>query len=447
MENQISKSEMKVIIIYSGKGGVGKTTTTANVAKTLSEQNKKVFILDADVNTPSMPVIFPTQNPEKNIQVSSLGYATKHSIYVTDSSIRNYIGECIDSINEFQPDYVLIDTPPSITDVHINLLDKIKPSGLVIVTQPNALSVTDVNRTIMFFKERNANIIGIVENMCTKKTNNSYSWKVLGSIPFEKNFDFKNVYEKNKKRYKDIVKSLENLESVILENKKRQLFDETITKEDIDTLPYEKRNDLQFVNLSTWSYVKDLIQDSESRMHGFHRALDEMTTERIARMLKVFEKDEKGYFMVTKTPSCVIKLIPGEIGQGTLTVSKSYYGVPRIKYSTLQGEIVLFPYEIMPVSNKELLQWVAEGYRITKDGRYLPTKNDLYELEASFGNRVGLTEGWEKLYDDTMSGKLPQIYENPQPSQLQDNKGKRKYTRKKMTIGDLAYKTKTGSLI
>src|SRR3990170_4700137 len=112
---------MKTIIIYSGKGGVGKTTTTANIAKTLSEQGERVFILDADMNTPSMPVVFESEMPTKNVLVSSLGYRTKNSIYVTGSAIRTYISECIDSINEFKPDYVLIDTPPSITDIHINL--------------------------------------------------------------------------------------------------------------------------------------------------------------------------------------------------------------------------------------------------------------------------------------------------------------------------------------
>lgn len=429
---------MKVIIIYSGKGGVGKTTTTANIAKSLAEQNKKVFILDADVNTPSMPVIFKTPDGEKNIRVSSLGYATKHSIYVTDSAIRSYIGECIDSINEYEPDYVLIDTPPSITDVHINLLDKIKPSGLIIVTQPNILSTTDVNRTALFFKDRNVNILGIVENMCTEEVKNSYSWKILASVPFEKNFNFSNVYNNSKAIYKNIAESLENIDSVILENKRRQIFDETITEEDINFLPFKKRNDIQFVNLSTWNYVRGLLQDTECGLISYDQALTELTTERIARMLKVFEKDERGYFMVTKAPTCAIQLIAGEIGEASLTIAKSHYGVPRIKYSTSQGEIVLFPYEIKPVTNAELLNAIAGGYMATKDGRYLPPKNELYEVEATFGSRVGLFKDWETLYDNIMQGNLPQINENIQPAELQENKGKRKY-RKEMTIGDLKY--------
>lgn len=434
---------MKVIIIYSGKGGVGKTTTTANIAKTLVEDGNKVFIIDADVNTPSMPVIFPNSRPNDKLMVSSLGYSTQSSIYLTDSAIRSYIGTCIDSINKFKPDYVLIDTPPSITDVHINLLDKVKPSGLIIVTQPNALSVTDVNRTTLFFKERNVNIIGIVENMCTAKriSDSIYSWKVLGSIPFEADFDFTQVYEKSKPIYKEIAGHLANLDSAIMENKKRQLFDETITEDDVNFLPFKKRNDLQFVNLSTWEYVRGLIMDSE--MAGFHldQALMELTTERISRMLKVFEKDEKGYFMVTKAPSCVIQLIAGEIGEGSLTVAKSHYGVPRIKYSTSQGEIVLFPYEIMPVSNEQLLDSIARGYIPTKDGRYLPPKNELFELANTFGHRCGLIDNWEEHYDNIIEGNLPQIDENPQPALEAKTKGRR--YRREMTIGDFSHNLKS----
>jgi Mrp family chromosome partitioning ATPase len=58
---------MKVILVYSGKGGVGKTTTTVNIAQSLLEQGKRVAILDGDINTPSIPVYFPKENSVKNL--------------------------------------------------------------------------------------------------------------------------------------------------------------------------------------------------------------------------------------------------------------------------------------------------------------------------------------------------------------------------------------------
>lgn len=439
---------MKVIIIYSGKGGVGKTTTTANIGKVLAEQGKKVFILDADVNTPSMPVMFSVPDGERNILVSSLGYKTQKAIYVTDSAIRSYIANCIDSINEYKPDYVLIDTPPSITDVHINLLDKIKPSGLIVVTQPNQLSVTDVNRTALFFQQRNVNIIGVVENMCSEKSSGiNYEWKILAQVPFEKNFDSKSVYNNSKKLYQSIATSLNNLDSVILENKKRQLFDESIVQDDIDSLPLNSRNDLRFINLSTWDYIKELIAESEV-FSPHDKFLDCNDTERIGRMLKAFEKDERAYFMVTNAPSCVIQLIPGEIGEGTLTMAESYYGVPRIKYSTSQGEIVLFPHEIKPVTSDELIQLVSTGYVPTKDGRYLPPKDELIELQHSFGKRVGLKENWKEHYDNIISGNLQRANDNPEltpnAQYVVEMKNKRRGGgKRKQTIGDFKFNLRT----
>jgi len=434
---------MKVIIIYSGKGGVGKTTTTANIAKTLVEQGKKVFILDADVNTPSMPVIFENQNPNELLFIASLGYSTSKTIYVTDSAIRSYISEAIISINSFKPDYVLIDTPPSITDVHINLLQKIKPSGLIVVTQPNALSVTDLNRTALFFKDNGVNILGVVENMCTKVVEGAYSWKVLASIPFDADFNFENVYNKNKELYSQIATNLDNLDSVVLENKKRQLFDETITFDDIRQMPMKGRSSLKFVNLSTWEDVKELIEESEIGRPD--AALMYLDTKCIGKMLKPFETDDQAYFMVTKSPSCEIKLITGEIGVGTLTVADSHYGVPRIKYQTSQGEIVLFPYEIIPISAQELINYTGEyGYLPTKDGRYLPPKNEVQEVYYAFGSRVGLFDNWEDVYDNIASGNLPKVSENQSMVAMQSvTKGERK-RRKDRTIGDMEYNLKQG---
>ncbi len=425
---------MKVIIIYSGKGGVGKTTTTANVARTLAAQGKKVFILDADVNTPSMPVIFPDKHPEQYIMVASLGYSTNHNIYVTDSAIRSYIGSCIEQINKLKPDYVLIDTPPSITDVHINLLEKINASGLIIVTQPNALSVTDINRTALFFQDRNVNIIGVVENMVIKPEQSKYSWPVLASIPLAADFNVNSVFDNNKDAYKAIATSIENLDSVVLANKRRQLFDESITVEDVMNMPFSKLGNIKFINLATWDAVREVLEDAELTPD---MALMMLDTKTIGRMLAPFEKDDIAYFMITKAPCTEISLITGEIGEASLFVAESYYGIPRIKYKTSQGEVVLFPYEVMPVTHEELLAWQNEGYRITKDGRYLPNKETVQEVYNCFGSRVGLQEDWEASYDSIMSGNLQPVNDEPtiRPASESRPVGRRKKVKEMQTIG------------
>ena len=78
---------MKAAIIYSGKGGVGKTTTTANIARVLAREGKKVFVLDMDINTPSMNTEFKGENPEPNLFVHSTGNMYDKFIYLQDSMV------------------------------------------------------------------------------------------------------------------------------------------------------------------------------------------------------------------------------------------------------------------------------------------------------------------------------------------------------------------------
>ena len=433
---------MKVFIVYSGKGGVGKTTTTSNVAKILAAMGYKVFIVDADVNTPSIPVIFPQSDFSEKINCASMGYTAKNAIYLTDSAVRSYISESINKINTFKPDVVLIDTPPSITDIHINLIDKIKPSGLLIVTQPNALSITDVNRTAMFFKERNVPILGIIENMCPADAPQAeYTWKLLARIPFSPDFNYNTVFENNKEKYTAVVESILDSENVILENKNRQIFDETITVEDVKLLPMRTRTDIKFVNLNTWEYISELIEDLESGMGMHDEFLTYNTTDKLRRLVEPFKSDNEAYFMVTKAPSCVIKLIAGEIGKGTLLVANSYYGVPRIKYQTSQGEVVLFAHEVMPVNNKELILSLEDGYTMTKDGRYMPPKELVEQCYHLYGWRVGLMKDWEETYDNIVEGNMPVINDQQVMNEAVSiiSKGKKVRKSQEKNIGDLAY--------
>ena len=84
---------MKAIIIYSGKGGVGKTTTTANIARLLAKQGNKVFIIDADINTPSMNTEFEGDHPHEMIWVHSSGNMFSKFIYLEKSEVHLITGE------------------------------------------------------------------------------------------------------------------------------------------------------------------------------------------------------------------------------------------------------------------------------------------------------------------------------------------------------------------
>lgn len=395
---------MKAIIIYSGKGGVGKTTTTANLAKVLAESGKKVFVIDADVNTPSMNIVFGSEKPSENIGVASMGFNHSGMIYIEQSMVKKFIRQSIRKADKFNPDFILIDTPPSITDVHINLINSIDISGMIMVTQPNELSLSDVNRTALFFENREIGIIGVVENMGSKQL--SYGWELLGSIPFVDGFNGEEVFKNNKDIYKTIAGKLDNVEDIILKSKASSIFDESITVEDIKS-QNKAKSKLRFVNASTWPWVREQLlesQDENPYMLATDGHLDWATEDRVNRLVKAFEDGPQAYFMITKVPHVGIDLMCGEIGQGTLFVDHKYYGLPRVKYNTFQGEVTLFLHEVTPVGSEEISEILRTGGIISKDGRYIQGKDAQRDVYNMFGSTCGMTSNWEEKYDRIIEG-------------------------------------------
>jgi MinD-like ATPase involved in chromosome partitioning or flagellar assembly len=402
---------MKSIIVYSGKGGVGKTTTSANIAKAFAEQDKKVYIIDADINTPSMGVIFGNNHPTKNIWVASTSFLYKNLIYMEKSMVRNFLRDCISEIQSIKPDYVIIDTPPSITDIHINLIEVLSISGVVIVTQPNELSRTDVNRTAFFFTEKCKDAACVVvENMYNDEEDFKYNWKLIERIPFVQSFKGSDVYDLYKDKYLNIVNQLENLDAVEvrLEAKKRMLFDESITVSD---LPYfardgrmvVSRNQIKFINLNTWPEIQDRLEALDNNFPGISdKLLSESTVEKIERLIKAFEYDNEAYFMVIHPPMTEIKLFPGEIGLASLHICEMIYGLPCVKYKTRYGEVVLFPHEVMPATPNEISIAIEENAVLTSDGRYIPDKLVLEEIYDTFRSFYKPSKDWEEIYDNTV---------------------------------------------
>jgi MinD-like ATPase involved in chromosome partitioning or flagellar assembly len=406
---------MKVLFIYSGKGGVGKTTTTVNTAKMLSEQGKKVYIIDGDVNTSSVHVLLGMQQDySDNLRFNSIALFSDGLIYIQASMIRKFISDTIKDIKKYKPDYVLIDTPPSITDVHINLIDRLKVSGVLMVTQPNALSVEDVAKTAGFFEINNIPVIGLVENMVGEYFSDGTDTSRLGfntiaSIPLDKNI----AQGTDLSLYQPITEAIINADDVVLENKKRAaLCDDSITEQTIEATFNKHRASskgkpldvLKFYNIATWEYVTDKIEEVSPFQHD--KFLTENTAENIGRLLKAFEDDDQAYFMVTKGNNFPeMTIFTGEIGQATLLMNeKSYYGIPRIKYQTQFGECTLFPHEVMPMPLEEINQMVSqEDYKPMNDRRYMPPKEAINELYHAFGSRVGIQSNWEEQYDKQMA--------------------------------------------
>ena len=415
---------MKAAIIYSGKGGVGKTTTTANIARVLARQGKKVLILDMDINTPSMNTEFKGEHPEENLWIHSTGNKFDKFIFLEQSMVERFIAEGQRKIHDIKPDVVLIDTPPSITQVHIGVLSLIQVSVVIFVSQPTALSREDVIRTANFFTERcKPCVTYMVENMCSDKladTTYDYGMEVIAHIPFIENFRSELLIEKCNSDYTLIGEKI--ILGADVEQKQayyKPPYDETFDLiKVLDTgnrrtslVAYIKRDGEEmekemalgpypkFLSVRTWGRMRDYVDKFE---RGFRHdmRIDKCSPEIIERMVKPFYENSQAYFMVINAPLCEIQLITGEIGQATLvTNGTSHYGIPRLKYSTRNGEIILFPDEVLPIGMGELQNFLQEGYEILSDSRYLPPKETVEMCYNAYGSRVGLMDSWEQTYD------------------------------------------------
>jgi Mrp family chromosome partitioning ATPase len=168
----------RIVAVMSGKGGVGKSTVTRNIAENLARGGTRVCILDLDLTGPSIPrltgtdgsvmcesnnVMYPVRVME-NLEVVSAGYLYDQSMALSSSSktalIKKMLLQC-----DFSADVMLVDTPPGVSDEHLGLVNFIKPGAAVIVTTPQKFSFQDVLRQIDFCRKARIRILGVVENM------------------------------------------------------------------------------------------------------------------------------------------------------------------------------------------------------------------------------------------------------------------------------------------
>jgi ATP-binding protein involved in chromosome partitioning len=178
------KDVKNIILISSGKGGVGKSTVSSNIAAALHKKGNRVGILDADIYGPSQAKMFGI---DANISLiideggkTIKPYVTKHGLKlmsiatrIDDSTSLNWRGSMITMVlqqllyqtNWGELDYLVIDMPPGTGDIQIYLTEKLKDAHAVIVTTPQEVSLIDCKKGIDVFLKGNISILGIVENM------------------------------------------------------------------------------------------------------------------------------------------------------------------------------------------------------------------------------------------------------------------------------------------
>jgi ATP-binding protein involved in chromosome partitioning len=169
-----------LIAIGSGKGGVGKSTVSANLAIALARTGKRVGLIDADVYGPSQPTILgrhekPSAENEKLIPVKahgirflSLGQLVSpgHALAWRGPMATGALANLIDA-DWGDTELLVVDLPPGTGDVQISLIQRSRPAGAVIVSTPQDLSLIDARRAVDLFNKTSVPVLGIVENMAT----------------------------------------------------------------------------------------------------------------------------------------------------------------------------------------------------------------------------------------------------------------------------------------
>uniref|UniRef100_A0A2A4YSB3 Iron-sulfur cluster carrier protein n=1 Tax=OCS116 cluster bacterium TaxID=2030921 RepID=A0A2A4YSB3_9PROT len=184
-----------IILVASGKGGVGKSTVSANLAMALAATGAKVGLLDADIYGPSMPTMFglyakPLLNEDKQmmplekfgIKLMSIGFIadTNKAMIWRGPMIQGALLQMLNECAWGELDHLVIDLPPGTGDIQLTLVQKFKIAGAVIVSTPQILALDDVRRGIQMFEQTKIPILGIVENMAYFESDDGVKNYVFG---------------------------------------------------------------------------------------------------------------------------------------------------------------------------------------------------------------------------------------------------------------------------
>jgi ATP-binding protein involved in chromosome partitioning len=210
-----------IIAISSGKGGVGKSTTTVNLALSLQAEGARVGILDADVFGPSLPLMMGIEDGRRpklkdnklfipieahGMQTMSMGYLIDEGTPVVfrGPKASGALLQLVEQTLWQKLDYLLIDMPPGTGDIQLTLAQRVPVAGAVVVTTPQDIALLDAIKGIEMFRKTDIRVLGIVENMamhvCSQcdhvehifgegggeKVASRYDTTLLGSLPLSR---------------------------------------------------------------------------------------------------------------------------------------------------------------------------------------------------------------------------------------------------------------------
>lgn len=175
-----------IIAVASGKGGVGKSTVTANLAVTLAKMGFNVGVLDADIYGPSMPIMFDVEHekplavnidgkskmkPIENygVKILSIGFFTKpdQAVVWRGPMAAKALNQMIFDAHWDELDFLLLDLPPGTGDIHLSIMQSLPITGAVVVSTPQNVALADAKKGVAMFQQDSINVpvLGIIENM------------------------------------------------------------------------------------------------------------------------------------------------------------------------------------------------------------------------------------------------------------------------------------------
>ena len=208
----------KIIAVASGKGGVGKSTVTSNLAIALASKGKKVAILDADVYGPSQPrmlgisdkpsspdgkTIIPLKNHGVTAMSLGLMVPENQSIVWRGPMLMGALQQMLNQVKWGEQDYLFVDLPPGTGDVQLTLCQKTKIAGAIVVSTPQDIALLDARKGLNMFNKLNTPVIGLIENMSSficsgcgmkhypfnngtiKKEAQNFNTVLLGELPLD----------------------------------------------------------------------------------------------------------------------------------------------------------------------------------------------------------------------------------------------------------------------
>ncbi|GAA3774423.1 Mrp/NBP35 family ATP-binding protein [Corallibacter vietnamensis] len=175
-----------IVAVASGKGGVGKSTVTANLAATLAKMGFKVGVLDADIYGPSIPIMYDVENERPlsvnvggkskmkpiesyGVKILSIGFFTKpdQAVIWRGPMASKALNQMIFDADWGELDFLLLDLPPGTGDIHLSIMQALPITGAVVVSTPQNVALADAKKGVAMFQQQSINVpvLGIIENM------------------------------------------------------------------------------------------------------------------------------------------------------------------------------------------------------------------------------------------------------------------------------------------